>query len=334
MRCIQMTAAGEPEVLQPAELEAPVLPADSLRVALHGAGVNPVDTKLRARGLYGPAPLPAILGCDGAGEVLKRGSSVTGFSTGTRVWYCYGGIGVTPGNYAEQNVVPAIACARAPRTLDLTLAAAGPLVLITAWEALYDRARLTAGQTLLIHAAAGGVGHVAVQLAKLRGARVIATVSTAEKDAFVRALGADEVVRYTQTNVVEATRSLTAGRGADVVFDTIGGKVFLQSLEACAPYGDVVTILEPPPEVSWKAVRPKNLRIGFELMLTPMMTNDPAGLARHAAILQRCAEWIDMGQLRIEVEAVLPLRDAAEAHRRVESGHTRGKIVLDTRAAG
>ena len=221
-----------------------------------------------------------------------------------------------------------LACCPKPPALTFETAAAGPLVLITAWEALFDRVRLQAGQTVLIHAGAGGVGHVAIQLAKSVGARVLTTVSSAEKASFVKGLGADEAIIYTAEDFAEAVDRLTEGRGADVVLDTVGPKVFQQSIPAVAHYGDLVTLLDPGSEVNWKEARNRNLRIAFTLMLTPMLRDLPEARAHHAQILAECSRLVDVGQLHIEVAHTLDLEKAAQAHRRIEMGHTQGKLVL------
>ena len=205
MRAVLMTGPGEPEVLTPAEVAEPALTGPTqVKVALAAAGVNPVDTKIRRRGLLAGDTYPAILGCDGAGEVVEAGEQVSHLKPGDRVWFCNGGLGADPGNYAEFAVVEGNVARPMPRSLDYTTAAAAPLVLITAWGALYDRARLQAGQTVLVHAGAGGVGHVAVQLARLAGARVITTVGDHAKGAFTAELGAERAVFHRQEDFVEA----------------------------------------------------------------------------------------------------------------------------------
>lgn len=325
-----MTAAGGPEVLELRDIPEPQITAgDQVKVRLRGAGINPIDTKLRARGLLVAAALPQILGCDGAGEVVACGKEVANLKPGDAVWFCHGGLGCEPGNYAHFTVLRAAAARRAPAKLDLLHAAAGPLVLLTAWEALFDRAHLQAGQNVLIHAGAGGVGHVAIQLAKHAGARVCTTASGAAKAEFVRDLGADHVIDHRQTDFVAAVRDWTDGRGADVVLDCVGGDVLRRSPEATAHYGALVTLLEPAADMSWKESRTRNLRIGFELMLTPMLRDLPQARAHQGEILDRCADLIDAGQLRLHVSDVLPLAQAAAAHARIEQGRVQGKLVLD-----
>jgi len=329
MKAILMPEAGGPEVLSVAQIGEPELQTPSqLKIELKAAGVNPVDTKLRSRGVFLPEGLPAVLGCDGSGVVTEVGSEVRDFKPGDKVWFCSGGLGGPLGNYAQTTLVDEAACCHKPASLSFEQAAAGPLVLITAWEALFDRARLTEGQTVLIHAGAGGVGHVAIQLAKSVGARVLTTVSSQDKAEFVKALGADEEILYPEVDFVEAVNELTDGRGADVVFDTVGPEVFKQSIPALAHYGDLVTLLDPGSGVDWKEARNRNLRISFTLMLTPMLRDLPEARAHHGEILRRCVDLVEAGELRIELARTLPLEQAAEAHRLIEVGHTQGKIVL------
>jgi len=329
MQAIQVREPGGPTALEPHEREIPAIDsANGLLVRLRAAGVNPIDTKLRSRGVLIPDGLPAVLGCDGAGVVEAVGDAVTRFKPGDEVWFCHGGLGGPVGNYADYIVVDAEIAQPKPRGVTFEVAAAGPLVLITAWEALFDRARLQAGQTVLIHAGAGGVGHVAVQLARLAGARVCTTVSTPEKADFVHALGAECAINYREEDLVEAVMGWTEGRGVDVALDTVGPDVFRRSIPAMAHYGDLVTILDPGPDLDLKEARNRNLRFSLELMLTPMLRHLPEARARQGEILHRCAEHIEAGALRIHVSETFPLAAAAAAHRAIEAGHTQGKLVL------
>lgn len=330
MKAVLMTAPGTPEVLQLQEVPEPKLQNDTeILVRLHAAGVNPIDTKLRQRGTFYPDQMPAILGCDGAGVVEAVGSGVQQFRVGDEVYFCAGGLGKSnTGNYAELTVVDESSVAPKPTSLSFAEAAAAPLVLITAWEALYDRARLEAGQKVLIHAGAGGVGHVAIQLAKLKGAEVCTTVSSQDKARLVRQLGADHPILYKQTDFVQAALDWTGGEGVDVAFDTIGSETFWKSFPAVRVYGDVVTILEPDSATNWKAARSRNLRISLELMLTPLLQGLVAAQQHQAEILKQFAKWIDEGKLKIHLSETYPLQDAAAAHQAIATGSTTGKIAL------
>ncbi len=330
MHAIQMTAAGPAdEVLEYTDVPEPeISKTTEIKVQLKAAGVNPIDTKLRSRGVFYPDALPAILGCDGAGTVIETGSSVTRFQTGDKVWFCHGGLGGAPGNYAEMTVLEQSEAELMPAKLGFEEAAALPLVLITAWESLFDRAGLAAGQTVLIHAGAGGVGHVAIQLAKSVGATVATTVSTPEKADIVRQLGADFVIPYKDKDVTETVMEWTQGRGVDVVLDTVGGDTFRRSLDAACVYGQVVTLLDPGGDVDWNTARNKNLDISFTLMLTPMLQDLPEARDHQGEILRRCAELVNEEKLKPLLSATLPLSQAARAHQLIEAGHVQGKIVL------
>ena len=328
MQAMLMTAAGEADVLTCQELQEPeISTATELKVKLQAAGVNPVDTKVRRHGVFYDQPLPAVLGCDGAGIVVETGAGVSQFKVGDQVWFCNGGLGREQGNYAEYTVLDERWVSLSPKTFSFVEAAAAPLVLITAWGALFDRGGLQAGQTVLIHAGAGGVGHVAIQLAKLKGARVIATVSSAQKADFVKSLGADEAVIYTPNGFADTVNELTGGKGADLVFDTVGAEVFKESIAATAHFGRLITLLDPG-ELNLSEARMRNLLIGFELMLTPMLRDLPEARDKHVEILNQCAQWADKGLLKLHVSQKLPLKEAAVAHQLIEAGHATGKIVL------
>ena len=330
MKAVHMTAPGAAdEVLQTVDVSAPQITRPTqIRVQLRAAGVNPIDTKLRSRGVFYPGALPAILGCDGAGIVTDTGSEVTRFRPGDAVWFCHGGLGGAPGNSAVFTVLEEAEAEAMPASLDVTASAALPLVAITAWEALFDRAGLTDGQTVLIHAGAGGVGHVAIQLARSVGARVATTVSTPAKADFVRKLGAEKIIDYRTQDVTAEIMDWTSGRGVDVVLDTAGGETFRQSLSAACVYGHVVTLLDPGTDVAWKTARERNLSISFTLMLTPMLQDLPEARSHQGEILQHCAQLVDTGKLKPRVESTLPLEEAARAHRAIEEGHVQGKVVL------
>ncbi|MGK7873970.1 MAG: zinc-dependent alcohol dehydrogenase family protein [Xenococcaceae cyanobacterium] len=331
MKAIVMTAPGNPDVLELQDVPEPKIekPTEIL-VQLKAAGVNPIDTKLRRRGTFYPDDMPAILGCDGAGVVEAVGSGVQKFKPGNEVYFCAGGLGKQgTGNYAQFAVVDERLVTHKPTSLSFAEAAAAPLVLITAWEALYDRGRLKAGQKVLIHAGAGGVGHVAIQLAKLEGAEICTTVGSQDKARLVRQLGADHPILYLQTDFVQATLDWTGGEGVDLAFDTVGGKTFFDSCGAVRLYGDLVTILEPDSSLgNLKVARQRNLRISLELMLTPALLGLVSFQQHQTEILKQCASWIDKGKLKIHLSQTFPLEKAAAAHKALETGSMTGKIVL------
>lgn len=330
MNVIEIQETGGPEVLRLVERPLPELTGpDDIRVRLCAAGVNPIDTKIRQRGPMLPEGLPAVLGCDGAGVVEAVGEDVTRFKPGDEVWFCHGGLGGAAGNYAEYRVIDQQFVQARPRAVGMVEAAAAPLVLLTAWEALHDRARLAEGQRVLIHAGAGGVGHVAIQLARLAGARVCTTVSGPEKAALAHELGAEFCINYHDEDLVEAVMDWTEGQGVDIALDTVGPEVFRRTIPAMAHYGDLVTILDPGPELDLKEARLRNLRLSLELMLTPMLYDLPRARLHQGQILRRCGDLIDRGDLRVHVSQTFALTEAAEAHRLLEQGHVTGKLVLN-----
>lgn len=328
MKAIVINETGDPEVLQLQEIPAPAIskPTEIL-VKLKAAGINPVDSKFR-KGMYPINQFPAILGCDGAGIVEKTGDGVSRFKKGDEVYFFHGGIGNGPGNYAEYIVLDETFVARKPATVDFIHAAALPLVFITAWEALHDRARVQSGQTVLIHAGAGGVGHVAIQVAKAAGAKVCTTISSEEKAMFVKKLGADFIINYKQQDFVDAVMQWTGGKGVDVAMDNVGGKLIEATFPAVKHFGDIVTLLQVPDNLDWTVARQRNLRFSFEIMLTPLLYSIDEALRHQTWILEQCTKLVDEKRLHVNVSDVLSLEKAALAHQKIESGSTIGKIVL------
>ncbi|MDQ6979628.1 MAG: zinc-binding dehydrogenase [Mariprofundaceae bacterium] len=329
MSAIVVTEAGDTSVLQAQSLTRPSCAPNEVLVRIFAAGVNPVDTKARQRGGLLGDPTAFIPGCDGAGIIEAIGSEVEHYQVGDAVFYCYGGIGQASGNYAEFTCVPEQYIAHKPTACNMAQAAAAPLVLISAWESLFDRARLQAGQTLFITGGTGGVGHVAIQLAKEAGCRVICTVSSEEKADLARSLGADAVIDRTQEDVVAAVMEWTDGAGVDLLFDTVGGETLPPLISSVANYGTVVSLLQFPDTLDWAQLRLKNITLAQELMLSPMLLNDYAAAEHQAAILEECAELMTQDKLTVHIDTVLPLAEAAQAHQRIELGQTTGKLVLD-----
>ncbi len=330
MKAILAIAPGNTDVLQLRDIPKPELPSPHhVRVKLAAAGVNPVDTKLRAKPAYHPDKLPAILGCDGAGFVEATGDAVTRFKIGDEVFFCNGGIGDEPGTYAEYVTLHEDYCAKKPASMTLLDSAALPLVFITSWEALIDRAGLLAGQTVLIHAGAGGVGHVAIQLARHLGARVATTVSDNRKAAIVEKLGAEKIINYKTHDFVQETLDWTGGNGADVVFDTVGGETFLRSLNAARVGGKVTSLLSTPLSLAdTQLARLRNLSLCYELMLTPQVLHLNDDRMRQRRILEEAAALADAGKLAVRVSHRWPLEQAADAHSVIENGGMIGKVIL------
>jgi NADPH:quinone reductase len=329
MRGVLMTAVGGPDVLKVVELPEPEIVSDhDVVVRLRAAGINPVDAKLRASGTIG-GTLPAILGWDGAGTVERIGASVSRLKPGDDVYFCDGGFGPTPGTYQEAKVIDERYLARKPAHLSFAEAAGAPLVTITAWEAQHGRARVIAGQLVLVQAGAGGVGHMSVQIARLAGARVATTVSGGEKTALASSLGAELCIDYRNDDVGRRLRAWTGIDGADVVHDTVGGPTFTSSFSLVRPYGDLVSNVESPwEEEAIKAMHDRNLRVSFTWMPAPSVFGWPEHRERQRAILEEAAPLFDSSDLRIVIGATFPLDRAADAHRALEAGVVVGKAVL------
>jgi NADPH2:quinone reductase len=324
-----MTAVGGPEVLQLVEQPAPEISAEhDVRVRVRAAGINPVDYKLRSSGTIGGS-LPAILGWDGAGVVESAGPSVTRVRAGDEVYFCDGGFGPTPGTYAELKVLDERYVAHKPKRLSFVEAAAAPLVTITAWEALNERARVDEDQFVLVQAGAGGVGHMSVQIARLAGARVASTVSAGAKADLAASLGAELCIDYRREDVGERLRAWTGIDGADVVHDTVGGRTFTACFSLVRPYGDLVSNVESPwEEEALTLMHDRNLRVSFTWMPAPSVFGWEEHRERQRGILERAAAHFDAGDLRIVVGATFPLERAADAHRALEAGEVVGKAVL------
>lgn len=330
MRAILMNAPGGPEVLAVADIPAPAVSTPSgVLVKIHAAGVNPIDTKVRMRNMYYPQKLPAILGCDGAGVVEAVGSAVTRVRRGDEVLFFNNGLGYPPGSYAEYAVVEEDYLALKPGNISMAEAAALPLALITAWEALVIRGDLKEGQSVLIHAGAGGVGHIAIQLARYFDAVIATTISSPRKAELALSLGAELAINYTREDFAVAALNWTGGLGVRLVMDTVGADTFCKSFAATRLYGRVVTLLSTNCEMGCiNTARLRNLSIGYVQMTAPLYFGMHLARLAQTRILERGAKLIEQGLLKVHVDRVLPLEEAAEAHRQIESGHAIGKIVL------
>lgn len=298
MRAIRVRTAGGPEVLEEIEVDRPMPGPVEILVRVYAAGVNPTDWKARARGGTLAGPGPFVPGFDVSGVVEAVGPGVRMYAPGDEVF----GMPLFPkpaGAYAEYVVAPPRHFARKPAGLDHVTAAGLPLAGLTAWQSLVDFANLQAGQRVLVHAAAGGVGHLAVQIAKASGAYVIGTASAAKHE-FVLGLGADEMIDYTTDDFTTATGDL------DVVLDTIGGDYNGRSRALLRDGGTYIALAGPAEE-------------GF-LLVEP----DHAGMLALVDLVER-------GKLAVTIDSVFPLTAAAKAHERGETGRAQGKIVLKVR---
>lgn len=307
MHAVRIHTYGGPEMLHYEEdVPLPSLNPDDLLIKVRAAAVNPVDWKIREGGLQSILhhTLPLTLGWDVSGEVVAIGPEVRDFAIGDAV-YARPDI-ERDGAYAEFIAVKASEAARKPATLDHIHAAAVPLTALTAWQSLVDAAQLQAGQTVLIHAASGGVGSLALQLAKALGARVIGTAS-AMNTGLVTQLGADQFIDYTQTPFEEVVKNV------DVVFDTIGGDTQERSWSVLKPGGILVSVVDPPPEA---IAMKRGVRSAFVFI-------KPSGEQ-----LTAIARLIDEGRMKPVIHTVLPLKQVRQAQVISQGGHARGKMVL------
>jgi NADPH2:quinone reductase len=325
MKAQVLAAFGGPENFQLKDVAKPIPEPGKVLVKIAAASINQIDTKIRKGLPIGPE-LPAVLGADMAGIVEAVGEGVLGFAPGQAVYGCVGGVRGQGGTLAEYILVDACLLARKPKSLSMREAAALPLVAITAWDAL-ERAGLEAGQHVLIHGGIGGVGHVAVQLAKAFGARVATTVADTDAAGIARNLGADETINFLEEKVDAYVQRLTGGEGFPVVFDTIGGDNLARSFAAAGDGGQVVTTNARTTQ-DLSAMHAKGMSLHVVFMLLPMLTGK--GRDRHGRILDDIADLADAGKLRPLVDPRrFTLETVADAHRHLESGAARGKVVVD-----
>jgi NADPH:quinone reductase-like Zn-dependent oxidoreductase len=306
MNAVRIHEFGGRDVLKFEQAPRPTPGEGELLVRVHAASVNPVDWKVRKSGGRGwlKIELPFTPGYDVSGVVEEVGPGVTKFKAGDAV-YAFMDLN-RGGAYAEYAIVKESEAAMKPAKVSHAEAAAVPLAALTAWQALFDTADLQPGQTVLIHAGAGGVGHFAVQLAKWKGARVIATASQSNHE-FLRQLGADEVIDYRTQDFAEIVKD------ADVVLDSIGGKTQADSFKVLRKGGILVSIVGQP---SKQKAQESSVR-GEGILVQPSSEQ-----------LAQIAKLIDEGKLKPVVSHAFPLKDVAKAHEQSETGHTRGKIVL------
>jgi NADPH:quinone reductase-like Zn-dependent oxidoreductase len=308
MRAVTQRSFGGPEVLEITEVDRPTPVLNEVLVRVHAAGVNPIDAHVRA----GVIPLlgtpPFTIGWDISGVVEAVSPGVARFAVGDEVY----GMPYIPraaGGYAEYVAAPSRQLAHKPATLDHSQAAGLPLAGLTAWQALVDAANVDSGQRVLIHGGGGGVGHLAIQIAKARGAEVVTTASAAKHD-FVRELGADEAIDYRTVDFTDVLKDV------DVVFDSIGGDTATRSLDVLRPGGTLVTIVDMRnADLARQAAERGHRFVGVTA------EPDDAGLAALASL-------VDSGRLRLHVEHVLPLSDVARAHQLIDTGSTTGKLIL------
>lgn len=333
MQAIVMTAVGGPEVLASRTVPRPrITDPNQVLVRVKAAGLNPADLRIRRRlppmTDWDVPPEGIIMGLEGSGIVEDVGPAVTRFRKGDEVFYYDGGFLGAPGSYAQFKLVHEDVAARKPQSLSFEEAAALPIVFITGWEALADHARLAAGEHLLVQGGAGGLGHIGIQIGKALGAKVAATVSTPAKAELARRMGADRVIPYRSEDVGAAVREWTGSEGVQVVYDTVGDGAFSQSIALLASHGRLVTAAYPTswPQCDIFEAALRNVEISFEAMGHAMQSL--ALRKRQTQILERAAAMADEGKLRVAIDRVYPLAEAAAAQDHLETGAVSGKIVL------
>lgn len=329
MRAMVMTELGGPEVLQMQDVPEPDLGEQDVLIEVYATAVNPVDTKIRQGGARGGRKPPMILGFDVCGVVRRVGSEVIGVKESEEV---YGSPSLArDGANAEFVAVDARTVAPSSGRLSHAESAALPLVTITAWEALHHRARMHESETVLIHGGAGGVGHIALQLARLHDCRVLTTAGSDESMELCRRFGADAVINYREQDVAQWVEEETDGLGCEVVFDTVGGEVFNLSLDCLGVHGRLVTILPPPQNAPIQKLFVKDATIALEFMGAPTMFGTRPH--RQGEILQTVTELVDAGKITPHISHSFDLEQLPDAHRQQETGHTHGKITVSVKDA-
>jgi len=325
MRAQLLKAHGGPENFELTEISRPDVRPGTILVRIGAASINQIDVKIRGGLPIGP-DLPAILGADLAGVVEEVGAGVMDFKPRDEVYGCAGGVKGQGGTVAEYIVVDARLLAPKPRNLSMREAAALPLVSITAWDAL-ERTSVSNRDHVLVHGGVGGVGHVAIQLAKAIGARVATTVPSYEAAEIARSLGADATINFRQETVPAYVERLTAGRGFDVVFDTVGGGNLDKSFEAAALTGRVAaTAARSTHDLS--PMHSKALSLHVVFMLIPMLHD--LGRDRHGRILRALTELVENSKVRPLLNVTrFDLAGVPDAYRHLESGNAVGKVVID-----
>lgn len=319
---------GSPHVFQEIELPQPkVLPGHVL-IKVMATSVNPVDYKIRAGFLEEISPdFPAVLHGDVAGIVEAIGEGVSQFQPGDEVYGCAGGVKGTGGALAEYMLADQALIALKPKSLSMKEAAALPLVSITAWEGLIDRATITEGDKVLIYGGTGGVGHIGLQLAKSKGAKTFVTVSDNKKMDLAYSLGADVVINYRNQSVEEYVAQYTNNQGFDLVFDTVGNEHLQNAFNAAAMNATIVTTLALC-EQDLTLAHIKGLTLHVVFMLIPMLHG--MGRSRHGQILSDLAQLVDEGKVRPLLDSKsFKFSEVAHAHQHAESGQVIGKVTLD-----
>ena len=313
MKAMVITAFGGPEVFQEQDVPKPKPGESDVLVKVYATSVNPVDYKIRKAGAWAGVKPPAIIGYDVSGVVEAIGSRVKDFKIGDEVYYTPEIAGGGQGSYAEYHVANEAIVARKPSNLNHREAASIPLAGCTAFEALVGVADIKSGESVLIQAGAGGVGSLAIQIAKALGLFVFATCGSYNKD-LVRQLGADRVIDYRAEDFVDVILKETAQKGVDVVFDTAGGDTLSKSVGAVKQSGRIVSIVSS--NINLDAAKKKQVAVDYLFM------------KRERSKLDALRALIEKGRVKPVIDSVMPLKDVALAQERLEKGGVRGKIVL------
>jgi len=320
MKAVVFEKLGGPEVLHLSDIPKPEAQPGTVVVKVRSAGINFADTLFR-QGQYLMQPkLPDVPGLEAAGEIDSIGAGVSNLKTGMRV------AGIGSRTYAEYAVIPANQVIPLPDSLSFDEGAAFPIQVLTAWHMLHTAHQTTPGQTVLVHSAAGGVGIVAVQIAKAAGARVIGTVSNDSKASLVKQYGAEDVINYATQDFVEETNRITGGRGADLILDAVGATTFEKGLGCVAPFGHVILYGRaggPPEPLSVFRLFEKSVKVSGFVLYTAAALPD---IMRRG--IEESFRLMAEGKLKLIVGRRFPLAEASEAHRFMESRQSTGKLVL------
>lgn len=330
MKAQVITQFGKPEVFKLMEIAKPALKPGYVLIKVSATSVNQIDCKIRSGMVPAISPdFPAVLHGDVAGVIAAAAPDVTAFQIGDEVYGCAGGLRGSAGALAEWMLADARLLAKKPQALSMLETAALPLVSITAWDALFNKAQLSKDKKILIHGGVGGVGHIAVQLAKWCGAHVSATVLSENDFSLARALGADEVINAKTETPEQYVQRLTNGKGYDVVFDTVGGPNLDRSLAAAAINGAVVTTAARSTH-DLTPMHNKALSLHVVFMLLPLLANE--GREQHGKILANIATIVDQKKLKPLIDShQFSLETAPDAHALLESGQAVGKVVINIR---
>lgn len=330
MKATVIKCFGEPEdTFQAIDLPIPLINDNEVLVKVKATSINPIDYKIRGGYLPHLVPsFPAILHGDVSGIVEKTGVNVTGFKAGDRVYGCVGGINGIDGALAEYTKADYRLLSKMPNSITFTDAAAIPLAAITAYEAIFQRAKILPKQKVLIYGGVGGVGHLAIQFAKVLGATVYATVSTKDQAGWAKQLGADYTIDYKKETVQEFIKKYTDGNGFDMVFDTIGNQHLTNSFEAVKRKGTVATTLSLD-TIDLSPVHEKALAFHTVYMIIPILYDDDAGKKEHGEILRHITELVEHGKVKPLVDPVdFNIEQIAQAHKYAETGKNIGKVVI------